>query len=205
MINSFYPGVVEPSEVVGGCIEIYENLWPDPYKTIENVEAECCDPYSSMSWSKAETVGQGIYQNARTNMNLGITYSAECGNILAQSIHNQFYTMLLATTSGYCSRYSVKQLKHEWYNLLRYEDNQRYNGHNDGDTSSGRAVSAICYLNDDYEGGEIEFEFFKLKIKPESGMLILFPSNFPYKHIAHPVTKGVKYAMVTWMHDEGVK
>jgi predicted 2-oxoglutarate/Fe(II)-dependent dioxygenase YbiX len=65
----------------------------------------------------------------------------------------------------------------------------------------GRALSAICYLNDDYEGGEIEFPEFKVKIKPEAGMLILFPSNFAYKHTAYPVTKGTKYALVTWIHD----
>ena len=65
----------------------------------------------------------------------------------------------------------------------------------------GRSVSAICYLNDDYEGGELEFVNFKLKIKPQAGMMILFPSNFAYMHIAHPVTSGTKYAMVTWIRD----
>jgi len=64
-----------------------------------------------------------------------------------------------------------------------------------------RDYSSICYLNDDYEGGEIEFPNFGVKIKPEPGMLILFPSNFAYAHRAHPVTKGTKYAMVTWIRD----
>jgi predicted 2-oxoglutarate/Fe(II)-dependent dioxygenase YbiX len=57
------------------------------------------------------------------------------------------------------------------------------------------------YLNDDYEGGEVEFVNFGIKIKPQPGMLLLFPSTYPYAHIAHPVTSGVKYAIVTWIHD----
>jgi hypothetical protein len=32
-------------------------------------------------------------------------------------------------------------------------------------------------------------------------MLILFPSNYAYSHIAHPITNGTKYAMVTWIKD----
>ena len=42
---------------------------------------------------------------------------------------------------------------------------------------------------------------FDIKIKPQPGMLILFPSNFAYTHIAHPVTSGSKYALVTWIKD----
>ena len=37
----------------------------------------------------------------------------------------------------------------------------------------------------------------------QTGMLLLFPSNYPYAHIAHHVTSGTKYAIVTWLHDRG--
>ena len=33
-------------------------------------------------------------------------------------------------------------------------------------------------------------------------MLILFPSSYPYMHIAHPVTKGTKYNLVTWLREK---
>jgi len=119
-----------------------------------------------------------------------------------KDVHNQMYFLLLATTLPYASRHGIEeQLFHEPYNLLKYRNGQEYKTHYDGSTSMGRALSAICYLNDDYEGGEIEFPEFKVKIKPEAGMLILFPSNFAYKHTAYPVTSGTKYALVTWLHD----
>ena len=71
-----------------------------------------------------------------------------------------------------------------------------------GSTDVSRQVSCVCYLNDDYQGGELEFPNFKVKIKPEQGMLILFPSSFPYLHIAHPITQGIKYTLVTWLRDK---
>ena len=90
---------------------------------------------------------------------------------------------------------------HENYKMLKYPVDTEYKKHYDGATASGRCISAIAYLNDDYEGGEIEFPNFEIKIKPKAGMLVLFPSNYAYAHIAHSVTKGTKYAIVTWIHD----
>ena len=197
-----FPGELLPNATVGGCIDIFENAWPNPQETIELLEKECADPESGISWHRAETIGQGIHQSVRTNYNIGISYVAEeTGNLLAQNIHNQMYIMLLAATIPYATRNNIDHLYHENYNVLRYRSGQEYKPHCDGGTDSGRAISAICYLNDDYEGGEIEFPNFGVKIKPEPGMLILFPSNYPYKHIAHPVIEGTKYAIVTWIHD----
>jgi Rps23 Pro-64 3,4-dihydroxylase Tpa1-like proline 4-hydroxylase len=86
-------------------------------------------------------------------------------------------------------------------NLLQYTETQKFNSHYDGGSGSKRTISPILYLNDDYIGGEIEFVNFNIKIKPKSGSLILFPSNYAYRHTAHPVTSGTKYAIVTWIHD----
>lgn len=201
-VNGLFPGELQPDATVGGCIDIFENVWPNVEETISAVEDECADPESGMSWVRAETIGSGINQQARTNYNLGITYTANAtGNQLAQNIHNQFYVLLLATTIPYATKHNIPELFHEDYQLLRYRAGQEYKAHADGGTDIGRAISAVLYLNNDYEGGEIEFPNFGVKIKPEPGMLILFPSTYPYAHIAHPVTDGTKYAMVTWIKD----
>jgi predicted 2-oxoglutarate/Fe(II)-dependent dioxygenase YbiX len=65
----------------------------------------------------------------------------------------------------------------------------------------GRTISALLYLNNDYTGGHLEFPNFGIKIKPEPGMLILFPSNFAYRHQSTPVISGTKYCLVTWIRD----
>jgi len=201
-INGLFPGEIYPSDVVAGCIDIFKDVWPNPMDTINSIEDQCKDPDSGISWERATTIGQGLNQNIRTNYHLGITRSAEeSGNIVAQNIHNQMYVLLLAATIPYAKKHGIDEMYHENYQMLRYRTGQEYKAHADGPTGLGRAISAICYLNDDYDGGEIEFINFGVKIKPEPGTLILFPSNYAYSHIAHPVTMGTKYAIVTWIKD----
>jgi predicted 2-oxoglutarate/Fe(II)-dependent dioxygenase YbiX len=206
MTIGLFPGELSPSTTLGGCIEIFENAWPNPAATIAAVEKECADPESGVNFQRATTVGQGPFQKARTNLDMAVSVTAQItGNQTMKDVHNQMYFLLLAATLPYASRHGIEeQLFHEPYNLLKYKPGQEYKTHYDSGTGMGRALSAICYLNDDYEGGEIEFPEFKVKIKPEPGMLILFPSNFAYKHTAYPVTKGTKYALVTWIHDRPI-
>jgi predicted 2-oxoglutarate/Fe(II)-dependent dioxygenase YbiX len=96
-------------------------------------------------------------------------------------------------------------MTHEKYNMLKYSGGQEYKAHFDGTTETGRTLSAIIYLYSNFEGGEVEFVNYGIKIKPQPGMLLLFPSNYAYTHIAHPVTNGTKYALVTWIADRGVQ
>jgi hypothetical protein len=204
MINGLYPGELMPDATVAGCIDIFENIWPNPQETINAVEQECLKTDSGVYWERAGTVGSGAFQNLRTNLLLNISHSASVfNNPLMQNIHNQLYTSLLATTNPYAHRYGIQdQFFHEGYSMLKYRSGEEYKAHYDGGTMSGRAVSALVYLNSDYEGGEIEFPHFGIKIKPEAGMMLLFPSNFAYRHIAHPIRSGTKYSLVTWIRDQ---
>lgn len=203
LVNNIFTGRLNPNATVGGCIDIFENAWPDPELTIARIEQECSNINSGVGWSRAGTVGQGHRQQARTNLGLGITLGGESvDSQTMKDIHNQMYFLLLASTIPYTERYEMNEyLYHEPYQALKYRDGEEYKAHYDGGTQSGRCISAVVYLNDDYEGGHIEFPNFKIKLKPQKGMLILFPSNFAYKHVAHPVTQGTKYSLVTWIHD----
>jgi hypothetical protein len=205
-INGFFPGELQSDATVGGCIDIYENAWPNPARTIEMVETAVAAPDSDIYWQKAETIGSGAFQHARSNKMMAVSYFASLANNAAmQNVHNQFNMLLLAATNVYARKYNIQEpFYHESYSLLKYSNGQEYSEHYDGPTGIGRCISCIAYLNDDYEGGEIEFINFGVKIKPQAGMLIIFPSNFAYRHIAHPVTSGIKYNLVTWVKDRSV-
>lgn len=201
-INNFFPGELQPDATVAGCIEIFENVWPNPEETIEMIEKECLSQESDIRWEKAVLYNGVSGKGIRTNYSLPISFVAERdNNLVAQNVHNQMNLLLLASTIPYAKKHEIPELIHEEYNVLKYSGGQEYKAHYDGPTATGRSLSAIVYLNDNYEGGEIEFVNFDIKIKPEPGMLILFPSNYAYRHIAHPVTRGTKYAIVTWIRD----
>jgi Rps23 Pro-64 3,4-dihydroxylase Tpa1-like proline 4-hydroxylase len=61
------------------------------------------------------------------------------------------------------------------------------------DDDEGKTISVVLYLNDDYTGGEIEFEDQGLLIKPTAGSIMVFPSRKPYFHASKPVLSGEKY------------
>ncbi len=54
-------------------------------------------------------------------------------------------------------------------------------------------ISVVLYLNDDYTGGELFFKEQNVKIKPEAGSIVIFPSVEPYYHESLPVESGIKY------------
>lgn len=87
------------------------------------------------------------------------------------------------------------------YSLLRYKEGHFYGEHIDWTSNMGhsRVLSILIYLNDDYEGGGIVFPRQDVTIKPEAGSVVVFPSVGTHPHEALEVTKGTKYAVVTWM------
>lgn len=94
---------------------------------------------------------------------------------------------------------NIKAREHTIH-LLKYGISGHLPAHQDQGVSS-RVLSSVMYLNDDYEGGEIEFKNSNIKIKPEAGSIIFFPSNFLYIHEVYPITKGFRYAMPHWYHN----
>jgi predicted 2-oxoglutarate/Fe(II)-dependent dioxygenase YbiX len=61
-----------------------------------------------------------------------------------------------------------------------------------------RDVSAIFYLNDAFEGGELFFEGLGLTIRPKRGLMVAFPSDAEHVHEVKPVRTGVRYTLAIW-------
>jgi predicted 2-oxoglutarate/Fe(II)-dependent dioxygenase YbiX len=105
----------------------------------------------------------------------------------------------------------------QWFeapDLMRYRQGGYYVRHADShnmDLDTGtwskvidRDLSMLIYLNDGYEGGELSFYKFNYQIRPRAGAAVLFPSDYRYLHAAEVVTKGVRYAIVSWASLLGV-
>ena len=196
----FPPPPIEPSIIHAPCIVEWKNVWANTDFLIDEIEEEVKN--SSNVHFQDATLNNGQVNSHRTNSHLGVT-SAATKNEFFRNLHNDYYLTVLAASEWYRNFYNITEtFDHvEGYNLVRYQTGEEYKSHYDGGIADQRSISPILYLNDDYEGGEIEFVNFGLKIKPEAGSLFIFPSTFPYSHIAHPVTEGTKYAIVTWLHE----
>ncbi len=105
----------------------------------------------------------------------------------------------------------------DWFekpSLMRYLEGGYYERHADSenwDADTGtwhkvidRDLSMLIYLNDDFEGGALSFYNLNYQVRPRSGAAVLFPSGHRYLHQAESVTRGVRYAMVSWASVRGV-
>ncbi len=121
------------------------------------------------------------------------------------NISSQLFGALEKTLHHYSTElypFAEKNIKsrEQTMHLLKYDESGHLPAHQDQGVSS-RVLSVLLYLNDDYEGGEIEFRHSNLKFKPEAGSVLFFPSNFLYVHEVYPVTKGPRYALPNWYHN----
>ena len=131
----------------------------------------------------------------------------ECGsktkihwcNYLLSVIRNYYnsYEKEFANSYGTCLN-SIRTLE-----VLKYEVGGHYKPHVDHFEGFPRVLSAILLLNDDYEGGELEFSDpttskLSVRIESQSGRLIIWPSCFLYPHGVKPITKGTRYSIVSW-------
>jgi len=88
------------------------------------------------------------------------------------------------------------------YGVQRTNPGEHYHWHIDGGSHdfSHRQLVAIWYLNDVAgPGGETEFLFQDIKVKPELGKLILFPPFWTHEHRGVTLELGVKYIATTWV------
>lgn len=87
--------------------------------------------------------------------------------------------------------------------FLKYDEGDFYKAHIDHFTHVPRTLSFILLLNNDYEGGELEFldpttgQCLK-KITNHPGRMIVWPSNFLYTHKINTISKGIRYSIVSW-------
>ena len=61
-----------------------------------------------------------------------------------------------------------------------------------------RVMAYTLYLNSVEEGGETEFLYQGVKIKPEPGKLAIFPAYYTHPHRGNPIYKGIKYIVSGW-------
>ena len=88
------------------------------------------------------------------------------------------------------------------YQVQRYLPGEYYHWHIDGGSHafSQRQLVALWYLNDvPGPGGETEFLYQEVKVRPEEGKLVLFPPFWTHEHRAAELHAGVKYIATTWV------
>jgi hypothetical protein len=115
--------------------------------------------------------------------------------------YNEIFETLKRCVDDYCRYWGIHVNFYEVFNFVKYEgEGKHFRIHADDGPAYKCTVSAVIYLNDEYEGGEIYFpRLNSLTIKPEYGDIAIFPSNYMYEHASLPIKSGTKYCVVVMM------
>ena len=115
-------------------------------------------------------------------------------------INDSVLSAVKKCVSDYASLWDISINYYEPLNFVKYEHpNSYFKRHIDHSPNIVRTVSAVVYLNDDYEGGELCFlRLDELAIKPEAGDILVFPSTYLYEHESKNILKGAKYSVAAF-------
>lgn len=116
------------------------------------------------------------------------------------NIDKDFFELLMKTVGPVVQEYAKKNnidISHvEGFHLARYTKGQFFKEHTDQTEEYPRKISAVVYLNENYEGGNITFTKLGLSFKPSASTVFIFPSTQEFSHFAEPVVSGIKYVIV---------
>lgn len=187
-------------------IHLFKGILPDSEEIITDIEDAAKE--RSIMWASAgvsynNSAEMTDAKKVRDTDSFSVPYIPEENptNPTAEAMHvlsNLFREAFALPIQQYTNFYGITPANYDHYQVLKYGIGQKFENHIDDSPQYPRTLSLTYYMNDAYEGGEIEFNRFGVKIKPEKHDLLLFPSNYVYNHRVHPVTSGTRYAVVQW-------
>jgi hypothetical protein len=171
--------VMIKEEIAPGII-VYDNVIPDSDIIYEKIrKAMMSSEFMRSRWTYAEA--DDIEKQTGLNLN---------------TIFSNYFNPI---EKDYKDYFSIFPEWHDVYGIMKYTIGQEFINHIDDGTEYHRRVSAVYYLNDNYEGGEINFPRFNVKLKPKANQMVLFPSTYVYNHSVSAITNGEKYSVVSWL------
>jgi hypothetical protein len=182
----------------------YENVVFHPDQVILSLEES--DPSLTESdaiskwkpWISAEEkttpLGEVVLINERV---LGDTKTTSPKKYLSSSSEVQFVfghikNSLTFTTDHYIATLGLEPAKMSMITISKYNEGAELGPHTDYYMNSSY-LSAVLYLNDNYEGGELYFPDQDVRIKPSAGSIVVFPSTDPFSHQSEKIISGEKY------------
>ena len=87
------------------------------------------------------------------------------------------------------------------FRIQKYKQSQEYHGwycEKAVPATAIRHLDWMTYLNDIKKGGETEWYYQKLKVKPKKGLTVIWPSEWTFTHKGHTTIDEDKYIITGW-------
>lgn len=196
-------GLVECKNILKQSDDLIDKIESLDQKILKNFDKTSLKPWNNWNYgyNNKESKSLCLYKHVPENNHISpkdIFYNEqkEISTMLISSIDNaliKYYDVYPRAEKNIMS-------KEKFPKLLKYSNGDLMPAHSDHGTTS-RTLSLILYLNDNYNGGEVFFPYLNKSIKPASGSVIIFPSNFIYTHEVKAIKSGIRYSFPNWFHN----
>lgn len=188
-------------------LNIYHNVFsPEDSKRYIQILESNLSTNGKYSWSEAQVTNSTTpIKKARDAVDFKYKQSdlgpKDETNSELIDLHEEIYQKLKSCIDDYAKYWGINVVYYEAFNFVKYEgEGTHFNIHADHGPAYNCTVSAVIYLNDDYQGGEIKFPRLDNFVHtPKSGDIAVFPSNYIYEHASLPMKSGTKYCVVIMM------
>lgn len=181
-------------------IVYYKNIISRPSDVIKYFEEENSEKWQDWLSSNNPNIRHGFSKTFGFN-----DYHKDVKLI---TIANEIKDGITSALKHYRSEISGKDVSVPlFFDVKKYTDGADMGVHSDSEDDSDNnhpLLSAVLYLNDDYEGGELQFINQKINLKALPGSLVIFPSVPPYYHRPMPVSSGTKYMIPFFFYEKGL-
>jgi hypothetical protein len=195
----------ESKEELAPGVILYKGVWPESAQFLKQLEQDVLDGNTAWNQGKILMNDVPMVDDSHRDVNV-LNYRQENSPVTKEGVmRKKSYNHLIRDTvevvvEEYTNEYGIKIVTRETPQLMQYEEGSFFDWHLDDGPTLERTVSYCYYMSSDYDGGEIEFKYFNVKHKPKANELLIFPSNYVYMHRVTPVTRGLRYAIVSWWH-----
>lgn len=188
-------------------IVVYQNVMNLEYRLEEEIESSVATGVATWNLGQVRSdEADYVNKSDRDTLVIGISYKQN-PEVDLSTPHSSFETILQTeffkafdpVERDYMASFGFFTKWHDSYQILKYGVGQKFVNHIDDHEIYHRRISSVYYINDNYEGGEINFPRFNIRYKPAANEMIMFPSNYVYNHSVSEVTDGTRYAIASWM------
>ena len=187
-----YRDVFSPS-LCDSLIETYERLWIEKEEYLKKVSL-CYTENGVKTCGACSCQRLDIMQHQEFKEPFKIVMNGIQGAL------TQYKKDVNLHRTQWPSNYGFEHLRIKRY--LCSED-QQHDFHSDVENieSTKRFLAIVCYLNDNFDGGETQFPHFGINVRPKKGTILLFPCTWSYLHKGNPISNGyAKYIMGSFLN-----
>jgi hypothetical protein len=191
---------MEMNVTIGKFIGIFENAFSKEYceSLIKDYDAAIEAGYGltrqdEEDFSKLQKADTQLFNNFN-NLQVPIANVKEFNEVFwgkCYPLYEKEFPSL--KNSGAHRNYAFKMQRtdlREGYHVWHYESGSREMCH--------RLLTWMVYLNDVEEGGETEFLYQSMRVKPKQGTLVIWPAAFTHTHRGNPPLSNAKYIVTGW-------